>query len=119
VSAATPGQAAYEVWRAAVPEIVCNVPAGKWEDLPETIRAGFDAIVAREPHAAPDPQGRPTTSPEDAMLANIDGLNGLVRDILQSLPDTADEQQWRDRAGALNVCDPDGMPYAAYTEADL
>jgi hypothetical protein len=49
VSAATPG---YEVWRAAVPDFVCNVPGGEWEELPETIRAGFDAIAARETHAA-------------------------------------------------------------------
>lgn len=67
----------------------------------------------------PPRQGRPTTSLEDAMLRSIDGLNDLVRDMLQSFPDTADEQEWRDRAGALNVHDPDGMPYAAYTEADL
>jgi hypothetical protein len=43
------GQEAYETWRAAVPEYVCNVPAGKWDDLPPTIRAGFDAIAAQEP----------------------------------------------------------------------
>jgi hypothetical protein len=72
-----------------------------------------------EPQAAPDTPGRPTTSLENAMLANIDGLNDLVRDMLQSLPDTADEQGWRDRAGTLSVCDPDGQPYRAYTEDDL
>jgi hypothetical protein len=53
VTAATPGQAVYEVWRAAVPEIVCNVPAGKWEDLPGTVRGGFDAIAAQQPQPAP------------------------------------------------------------------
>ena len=51
--------------------------------------------------------------------AAIDGLSGLVRDVLQSMPDTADEQEWRDRAGALGLCDPDGHPYRAYTEEDL
>jgi hypothetical protein len=63
--------------------------------------------------------GRPATSLEDAMLRNIDGLNDLVRDMLQSFPDTVDEPQWRDRAGELHVCDPDGQPYRAITEEDL
>jgi hypothetical protein len=54
VNAETSGQAVYEVWRAAIPDFVCNVPAGKWEDLPETVRAGFDAVAAQEPHEAPD-----------------------------------------------------------------
>jgi hypothetical protein len=49
------GRAAYETWRAAVPEIVCNVPAGKWEDLPETVQAGFNAVAARVAHAADGP----------------------------------------------------------------
>jgi hypothetical protein len=71
------------------------------------------------PQAAPDSPGRPTTSLEDAMLRNIDGLNDLVRDMLQSFPDTADEREWRDRAGALDVRDPDGAPYCAYTGDDL
>ena len=47
------GQALYEVWRAAVPDYVCNVPAGPWGDLPETIQAGFSAVAAQEPKAAP------------------------------------------------------------------
>ena len=46
-------------------------------------------------------------------------LAALVRDMLQAFPDTADEQEWRDRAGALGICDPDGKPYRAYTEDDL
>lgn len=56
---------------------------------------------------------------EDDLITEIDGLHALVRDILQSLPDTADEAQWRDRAGRLDVCDPDGQPYRAVTEAGL
>lgn len=47
------------------------------------------------------------------------GLHDLVRSILQSLPDTADEPMWRDSAGALSVFDPDGQPYRAVTEEDL
>jgi len=77
------------------------------------------AVVAQQPQREPAGAGRPTTSLEDALLANIDGLNDLVRDMLQSFPDTADEQEWRDRAGALGVCDPDGQPYRSYTEDDL
>jgi hypothetical protein len=41
------GQAVYETWRAATPDWVCNVPGGPWEGLPETVRAGFDAIAAQ------------------------------------------------------------------------
>ena len=48
-----------------------------------------------------------------------DGLRALVRRILQSMPDTADEPEWRDRAGALGVTDPDGEPYRAQTDDDL
>jgi hypothetical protein len=54
VTAATRGQAAYETWRAAVPEFVCNVPAGPWDELSPAIRAGFDAIAAQESHASPE-----------------------------------------------------------------
>jgi hypothetical protein len=43
------GKAVYEAWRAAVPDLVCNVPGGPWEDLPETVQAGFNALAAREP----------------------------------------------------------------------
>lgn len=46
------GKAAYEVWRAAVPDVVCNVPGGAWEDLPVTVQAGFNAIAAQD---APEP----------------------------------------------------------------
>jgi hypothetical protein len=53
VTAPATGQAAYEAWRAAVPDYVCNVPAGPWEDLPKTIRAGFDAIAAQQPEPGP------------------------------------------------------------------
>lgn len=48
-----------------------------------------------------------------------DALRTLIADMLQSFPDTADEQEWRDRAGALGVTDPDGQPYRAYTGDDL
>lgn len=51
--------------------------------------------------------------------APADGLAALVRDMLQAFPDTADEQEWRDRAGALGICGPDGKPYRAYTEEGL
>jgi glycine/D-amino acid oxidase-like deaminating enzyme len=46
-------------------------------------------------------------------------LHALVRDMLQSFPDTADEQEWRGRAGEVGVTDPDGEPYRAYTGDDL
>lgn len=42
------GQEAYEAWRAAVPEFVCNVPGGPWDELSKAVRAGFDAIAARQ-----------------------------------------------------------------------
>jgi len=70
--------------------------------------AKVDAAVEAEP--APDP---------DSQQRYIDQLHDLVRDMLEAFPDTADEQEWRDRAGALYVCDPDGQPYRAYTEDDL
>jgi hypothetical protein len=52
VTAVTPGQAAYEAFRSAVPDWVCNVPAGPWDELSPAIQAGFDAIAAQEPSAA-------------------------------------------------------------------
>jgi hypothetical protein len=42
------GQAVYEIWRAAVPDWVCNVPGGRWEDLPDSVRGGFDAVAAQQ-----------------------------------------------------------------------
>lgn len=42
------GQEAYEAWRAAVPEFVCNVPGGPWDELSKAVRAGFDAIAAQQ-----------------------------------------------------------------------
>jgi|GEM_PF-1709655 len=56
------GQAVYEIWRAAIPDWVCNVPGGPWEGLPETVRAGFNAIAAQ-----------------------IEAAGQVVRDILESL----------------------------------
>lgn len=52
MSAETAGRAAYEAFRSAVPDWVCNVPAGPWDELSPAIRAGFDAIAAQEPNAA-------------------------------------------------------------------
>jgi len=78
MSDATSGRAAYETWRAAVPEIVCNVPAGRWEDLPETVRAGFDAIAVEEPHAA---AGTWTTA---ECLERISDLAGALHEIKQA-----------------------------------
>ena len=103
---------------------IVNVP---YTDLDQEAIDGIEAgaaaagaaAIERKAQQEPDMPGRPTTSLEDAMLANIDGLNDLVRDMLQSFPDTADEQEWRDRAGTLDVHDPDGHPYRAYTEDDL
>lgn len=46
-------------------------------------------------------------------------LRSLIADILQSMPDTTDEPEWRDRAGQLGVTYPDGTPYRAWTEDDL
>lgn len=60
--------------------------------------------------AAPDPDGQ---------QRYIDQLHDLIRDMLETFPDTADEQDWRDRAGHLYVHDHDGQPYHAYTEDDL
>lgn len=55
-----------------------------------------------------------------AVARALDGeLHALVRDMLQAYPDTADVEEWRDRAGSLGVTGPDGQPYRAYTEADL
>ncbi len=56
---------------------------------------------------------------EKHVAASGASLSDLIRDMLQAFPDTADEQEWRDRAGALGVRDPDGKPYRAYTEEDL
>jgi hypothetical protein len=77
------------------------------------------ALRGDEPPAFPGAPGRPATSLEGALLRNIDRLNDLIRDMLQSFPDTAGEQEWRDRAGALQVRDPDGQLYRAYTEDGL
>jgi hypothetical protein len=68
------------------------------------------AVLAAD-HAAQQPPAGPEP-------ADTDALRNLVRDMLQSFPDTADEPEWRDRAGALHVCDPGGQPYRAQTEED-
>lgn len=65
-SAPCSGRAAYEVWRAAVPDYVCNVPAGPWEELPETIQAGFNAVAVQEPQPAP---GAPAL--REAVIAEV------------------------------------------------
>jgi len=92
----------------------CHTPGcSLWLNRPPSraIRDGVGVTIlaaAPEPHASPDDQQR-----------YIEKLHDLLRDMFQSLPDTADEQEWRDRAGALSVCDLDGQPYRAYTEDDL
>lgn len=53
MSGQPPGRTQYEVFRAAVPDYVCNVPAGPWEELPPTIQAGFAALAAQEQQPAP------------------------------------------------------------------
>jgi len=55
VSTSTQGQAEYEIWRAAIPDWVCNVPGGDWADLPDAVKAGFAALAARDPHAEDAP----------------------------------------------------------------
>ena len=97
------GKTAYETWRAAVPEIVCNAPAGKWEDLPEPIRAGFDAIAAQESQPAPDFAAldaleKVVSSHERVMYAAaIDirhGRPGTARRLLGEALDGWDGPQW-------------------------
>ena len=62
------GEEAWEAYRAAIPEWVCNVPAGPYAELSPALRQGFEAIASREQLAA-------------GMLAEAD----LVRGILESL----------------------------------
>lgn len=76
-------------------------------------------LAPTAPESAPHAPGRPTTSLEDALLRNVDDLGDLVRDMLEAFPDTSGEQEWRDRAGRLDVHDTNGQPYRAYTEEDL
>jgi len=175
---AASGRAVYEAWRGAIPDYLCNVPGGDWEDLPPAVRAAFDAIAAQEPggdlavtrsvgpddvhvdwhmtpgewrqlctvfwehqldtpyigrlieagaiprlfHGSPPPEraaAPQATADPDSQQQYIDRLHDLIRDMLQSCPDTADEQEWRDRAGALHVHSTDGQPFRAYTEDDL
>jgi hypothetical protein len=83
----------------------------------EDVRARFAAVTAelatcRERNAA-------IAAQLDQYRNERDGLRALVADILQSMPDTADEQEWRDLAGTLGVTDPDGQPYRAWNEDDL
>jgi hypothetical protein len=75
------------------------------------------AVPGLRPELPADLASQPELG-HDGQQRYIDELHDLVRDMLQSLPDTADEQEWRDRAGALSVCDPDGQPYRAHTEDD-
>ena len=170
MSAATPGQAAYEAFHASIGLPVTPEYCGDWPGMdnfeqahwetaaaaaieagpaaPERLAKGntklreerdryseaLKRIVDTEPPDAVDKLARnalgwtrvprpkkpqPASEVADELLRNIDALHGLIRDILQSMPDTADEQEWRDRAGTLHVCDPDGQPYRAYTEDDL
>jgi hypothetical protein len=70
-----------------------------------------DAARAISIHPAPRTAG--------GQLRTVEALHGLVRDMLQDMPDTADEPEWRNRAGALHVRDPYGKPYRALTEEDI
>lgn len=83
------------------------------------VGAAFIVSVRRGDAAEDDlPDWLVTGVSRQSVLTNIDGLNDLVRDMFQSFPDTADADEWRDRAGALGVRDPDGQPYRAHTEED-
>lgn len=130
--AMTPAVARPELSSVLVLAVGENVPDSSVEALEKALAAatagegvtvvtvrGVEALRTWHPAVAPGSAGRPTTGLEDAMLRNVDGLNDLIRDMLQAFPDTADEPEWRDRAGALNVHDPDGQPYRALTEEDM
>jgi hypothetical protein len=76
------------------------------------------AIASEAAALAVARSARVTAQEPDEQQRYIEELHDLLRDIFQALPDTADEPEWRDRAGALSVCDLDGQPYAAATEED-
>jgi septal ring factor EnvC (AmiA/AmiB activator) len=75
------------------------------------VQAGRELSTCRKRNAA-------IAAQLDQYRDERDGLRSMVAAILQSMPDTADEQEWRDRAGTLGVTDPDGQPYRAWTEDD-
>lgn len=114
--------ASFTRWnRIAGPDPSDDVLTYAWSLMTGEAREFWAAVdsafaAAREPRAVTGTPGRPTTSLEDSLLRNIDGLNGLVRDILQADGETTGLHEWRDRAGRLHVCDPDGQPYRAWTE---
>lgn len=128
----TPAVARPELGSVLVLAVGTDAPDSSVEALEKTLAAataeegvtvvtvrGVEALRTWHPADMPGSAGRPATSLEDAMLRNIDALNDLVRDMFQAFPDTADEPEWRDRAGALDVHDPDGQPYRALTEEDM
>jgi hypothetical protein len=85
-------------------DIRCRAALGVFE------RAGIDfdgnpvAIAAREPQAAPDPDGQ---------QRYIDQLHDLIRDMLTTYPGLATElPAFQDRAGQLYVHDHDGQPFS-------
>jgi hypothetical protein len=107
-----------------------HMTPGEWRQLYTALweHAGDTPYIGRliEAGKIPRPFGRPQAAGQsqpapgaDDQQRHIDQLHNLIRDMLQSFPDTADEPQWRDRAGELHVCDPDGQPYRAITEEDL
>ena len=80
---------------------------------------GFDVACRALNEASQAISIHPVPRTAGGMLRTAEALQALIRDMLQAFPDTADEPQWRDRAGALHVCDPDGKPYRALTEEDI
>jgi hypothetical protein len=120
VQEATPGQAAHRRYllgtATATPEreeaLLRQVEAARDEAMAECGRLAGLLAAARGEHEA-------FLAIRGALEGERDEARALVRDILQALPDTAGEQEWRERAGAAGITDPDGEPYRAWTEEDL
>lgn len=93
------------------------------EQMINAYHAGWDKARERIAKFGRDENGcwraleQPAPEP-DGQQRYIDDLHDLVRDILQADGETTDLHEWRDRAGALHVCDPDGQPYRAWTEGE-
>lgn len=116
------GKAVYELWRAAVPDVVCNVPGGPWEDLPVTVQAGFDAVAAGPrwterlgPVVACD--HGPDADPETLAAARQEA--GVLNDRLAALRELLDEvgvlaaNAPEDGDGAFTACEEIAMRIAA------
>lgn len=126
----TPGQAdgipdAYARYIRAVfpPEVLASTPneiTGRWRHMTGPAEREFWRSLDVPPELAVAIGDRNAfRDAADYERNRVINLTALVRDMLQAFPDTADEQEWRDRAGGLGVQDPDGNPYRAYTEEDL